>query len=418
MRCSPERLNITGLKGDRLQLQTIQDVDVHGKRVLVRVDFNVPMDGEHITDDTRLRATLPTIAYLREQEAKVVLCSHLGRPGGKVEEESRLGPIAQHLGQLLGSPVGYVRDCIGPEVELVVKALASGDVLLLENLRFHPGEEKNDPEFVRALASLAEVYINDAFGTAHRAHASTAGVAQYLPGAAGLLMEREVEMLGRILHEPQHPLAAVMGGAKISDKIPVLENLLGSVDRLFIGGGMAATFFRALGYSTGASLVEEERVGFTGQIMKEAQDRGIRLLLPEDLVVAQEFKADSPTRTVSPQGIPEAWRIMDIGPLTAKRFGEELQGCRTVLWNGPMGVFEFPAFAQGTRKLGEVIADLRDAVTVVGGGSTVEAATALGLADKMTHVSTGGGASLEFLEGRELPGLTALMSKASERLTR
>jgi len=391
--------------------QTLNDIDVHGKRVLVRVDFNVPMTGGSISDDNRIRAALPTIQHLREQGAKVILCSHFGRPNGAVDEGARLAPIAKGLELVLGAPVAYVRECIGPVAVAAVEALSPGDVLLLENVRFHPGEEKNDPAFAKELASLADVYVNDAFGTAHRAHASTVGVASYLPAVSGFLMQRELEMLGGVLTNPRKPLVAVMGGAKVSDKIAVLENLLGKVDKLVIGGGMAATFIKAMGASVGDSLLEEERVEFAQEVITRCMHWTVDLVLPQDVVVASEFSADSPTQVVDAMEIPDGWRIMDIGPEASSTFISELEDCKTILWNGPMGVFEFPAFSQGTRALGQALASMEDAVTIVGGGSTAEAVAELGLADKMTHVSTGGGASLEFFEGKVLPGVAALMDK-------
>ncbi len=394
-----------------MQKQTLKDIDVKGKRVLVRVDFNVPMTGGRISDDNRIRAALPTIQYLREQGAKVILCSHFGRPNGVVDEGARLGPIAKGLEKVLGAPVAYVQECIGPVAKAAVAGLASGDVLLLENVRFHPGEEKNDPAFSKALADLADVYVNDAFGTAHRAHASTAGIASYLPAVSGFLMERELEMLGGVLDNPRRPLAAVMGGAKVSDKIAVLENLLAKVDKLIIGGGMAATFIKAMGASVGDSLLEEERVAFAEEVITRCLHWNVELVLPQDVVVASAFSADAPSQVVDAREIPDGWRIMDIGPEATKSFISELETCETVLWNGPMGVFEFPAFSLGTRALGQTLASMEDAVTIVGGGSTAEAVAELGLADKMTHVSTGGGASLEFFEGKELPGVAALLDK-------
>ena len=394
-----------------MQKQTVKDIDVRGKRVLVRVDFNVPMSDGRISDDNRIRAALPTIQYLRGEGAKVVLCSHLGRPNGAVEEGARLRPIAKGLEQVLGTPIAYVTECIGTVAESAVAELLGGEVLLLENLRFHPGEEKNDPAFAKALAELAEVHVNDAFGTAHRAHASTVGVANYLPAVSGLLMERELTMLGGVLDNPRRPLAAVMGGVKVGDKIAVLENLLVVVDKLVIGGGMAATFIKAMGSTVGDSLIEEDRVPFAKKVITRCQHWTVDLVLPQDVVVAKEFSADAPSQVVEASAIPDGWRIMDIGPEAAKSFTAELETCKTVLWNGPMGVFEFPAFSQGTKALGQALASLGDAVTIVGGGSTAEAVAELGLADKMTHVSTGGGASLEFFEGRELPGVAALLDK-------
>ena len=391
--------------------QTIQDVDVRGLRVLVRVDFNVPMEDGRISDDNRIRAALPTINYLRERDARVILCSHLGRPNGKVDEGSRLEPIAEGLEAVLDAPVNYVTECAGIEVEAAVAAMEPGEVLLLENLRFHPGEEKNDPEFAQQLARLADLYVNDAFGTAHRAHASTAGVADYLPAVSGFLMEREITMLGSVLEDPKRPLAAVMGGAKVSDKIAVLETLLDSVDVLVIGGGMAATFIKAMGHGVGDSLLEEERVDFARETIERCEKQGVKLVLPPDLVVADAFSANAATQVVAAESIPDGWRIMDVGPSAVWDFTEALKPCGTVLWNGPMGVFEWEAFSHGTRAVGQAVASLENAVTIVGGGSTAEAVGELGLAEDMTHVSTGGGASLEFFEGKVLPGVAALRDK-------
>ncbi|MCY4624511.1 MAG: phosphoglycerate kinase [Chloroflexi bacterium] len=391
--------------------QTVQDVDVRGLRVLVRVDFNVPMEDGRISDDNRIRAALPTINYLRKRDARVILCSHLGRPNGKVDEGSRLEPIAVGLEAVLDAPVNYVTECVGIEVEAAVAAMEPGEVLLLENLRFHPGEEKNDPEFAQQLARLADLYVNDAFGTAHRAHASTAGVADYLPAVSGFLMEREITMLGSVLENPRRPLAAVMGGAKVSDKIAVLETLLDSVDVLVIGGGMAATFIKAMGHGVGDSLLEEERVDFARETIERCGKQGVKLVLPPDLVVADAFSADAATLVVAAEAIPDGWRIMDVGPSAVWEFTEALRPCGTVLWNGPMGVFEWQAFSHGTRAVGQAVASLENAVTIVGGGSTAEAVGELGLAEDMTHVSTGGGASLEFFEGKVLPGVAALRDK-------
>ncbi len=393
-----------------MALRGLRGADVEGKRVLVRVDFNVPFAGGLVSDDTRLQASLPTIHHLREHGAKVVLCSHLGRPKGAIDEALRLGAVAEHLSELLGSSVGYVRECIGPEVAAAVKAMAPRDVLLLENLRFHAGEEKNDPAFARDLASVADLFVNDAFGAAHRAHASTVGITEVLPSYAGLLLEKEAKMLGAVLHDPQRPFALVVGGAKVSDKLPVLQSLLGKVDVILIGGGMVATFFRSQAYAGGASTEADDQVDAARQLLAEAQSRGVEVLLPEDVIAASEFAADSAHRTVSVQDLPPDWLVLDIGPASVQRYRHALQSCRTVLWNGPMGVFEFSAFSHGTRTLAETIAAL-PATTVIGGGSTGEAVTSLGLADSMTHVSTGGGASLEFLEGKHLPGLAALTSE-------
>jgi phosphoglycerate kinase len=389
--------------------KTVRDVDVKGKRVLMRVDFNVPLDkaDRHVVDDTRIRAALPTIDYLRQQGARLILCSHLGRPDGKVVDGLRLTPVATRLGELLSSPVKTTTCCTGPDVEAAAQALAPGEVLLLENLRFHPEEEANDPAFAKALASLAEVYVNDAFGTAHRAHASTAGVAAYLPAVAGFLMEKELSFLGKALANPERPFAAVIGGAKISTKIRVLENLLDKVDRLIIGGGMACTFLKAEGFDVGASLVEAEQVETAGKIMERAAARGVQLLLPADVMVGDKFEADARRQLASANAVPEGWQIMDIGEKTAEVFIRALARCKTVLWNGPVGVIEFPAFARGSHRLAKAIAEL-DATTIVGGGETVQVVEELGLENKFSHVSTGGGAALEFLEGRELPGVAAL----------
>jgi phosphoglycerate kinase len=391
--------------------KTIADIDVRGKRILMRVDFNVPLDPDsgRVLDDTRIRAALPSIKYLRERGARLILCSHLGRPKG-VDESLRLAPVARRLSELLGSPVKTTDDCVGPRVEEAARALGAGDVLLLENLRFHREEEANDPDFARALASVADVYVNDAFGTAHRAHASTAGVAAYLPAVAGFLMEKELTFLGKALANPDRPFAAVIGGAKVSTKMGVLENLLEKVDRLLIGGGMACTFLKAEGYEVGQSLLEEEFVETARQIMERASKRGLVLLLPSDVIVGDRFAADARRRQVSAKEIPVDWQTMDIGEKTTEAFIDALRDCRTVLWNGPMGVIEFEAFSRGSNRLAEAIAGL-DATTIVGGGETVAVVERLGLEGKFSHVSTGGGAALEFLEGRELPGVAALADK-------
>jgi len=391
--------------------KTVADIDVQGKRILLRVDFNVPLDPDdgHVLDDSRIRAVLPTIEYLRERGARLILCSHLGRPKG-VDDSLRLAPVARRLGELLGSPVKTTDDCVGSQVKEAAQALGPGDVLLLENLRFHPEEEANDPDFARALASLADVYVNDAFGSAHRAHASTAGVAAYLPAVAGFLMEKELTFLGKALASPDRPFAAVIGGAKISTKMGVLENLLAKVDRLLIGGGMACTFLKSEGLEVGQSLVEEAYLETARQIRERASQRGVMLLLSSDVIVGDRFEADARHQQVSVKAIPAGWKIMDIGEKTAEAFVQALRDCKTVLWNGPMGVIEFEAFSQGSYRLAEAIAGL-DATTIVGGGETVAVVERLGLEDKFSHVSTGGGAALEFLEGRELPGVAALADK-------
>jgi phosphoglycerate kinase len=384
--------------------KTVRDISVAGKRVIVRVDFNVPLAEDGVADDTRIRAALPTIQYLLNHGARVILMSHLGRPKGTVEEELRMAPVGERLSELLGRPVQVLRDCIGPEVRTAAESLADGEVMLLENLRFHPEERKNDPAFAKELASLAELYVNDAFGTAHRAHASTAGIADYLPAVAGFLMEKEFEFLGGALESPERPFIAILGGAKISDKIDVIDNLLAKVDRLLIGGGMANTFLKAQGLEVGDSLVEDEALDAARDLLARAGDK---LVIPVDAIVANEFSNDAASMTVDVEHVPEGWRILDVGPATMERFREVLAGAKTVVWNGPMGVFEFPNFAVRTESLARALAEL-DAVTIVGGGDSAAAIQQAGLTDKMTHISTGGGASLEMLEGKELPGLAAL----------
>lgn len=385
--------------------KTVRDIDCEGKRVLVRVDFNVPLENGQVTDDTRLRAALPTIQYLLDQKAKVILMSHLGRPKGKVKEELRMAPVARSLGELLGRPVKTASDCIGPDVQAAAESLGPGEVLLLENLRFYPEEEANDPEFARKLASLAEIYVNDAFGTAHRAHASTEGVAHHLPAVAGFLMEKELDFLGRALESPERPFIAILGGAKISDKIGVIENLLPKVDALLIGGGMANTFFKAQGYEVGDSLVEDGSLEVARETLRKAAGR---LTLPSDVVIADRFADDAARKVVKVGEISPGWRILDIGPQSVSLFKDKLRGAKTVVWNGPMGVSEFPNFAEGTVELARALAELEGATTIIGGGDSVAAVEKAGLADHITHISTGGGASLEFLEGRELPGVVAL----------
>ncbi len=389
----------------------LSGLDVAAKRVLVRVDFNIPIEQgiEAIASyDQRLRATLPTIHYLLERDCRVILCSHLGRPGGKVTEELRLAPVGDRLGFLLDRPVKSLDDCVGPGVATAVADMAPGDVVLLENLRFHPGEEKNDSQFSRDLAAISDRFVMDAFAVAHRAHASTVGLPKLLPSAMGLLVQREVESMGRALESPERPLAALLGGAKVSDKILVLENLLDKLDHIFIGGGMCVTFLKALGVNTGASSVETDRLDFVKELMERAEQRNIQVHLPGDLVVADRFGDDGEVKTVASGQVPDDWFIMDVGDDTAKQFARELAACRTIIWNGPMGVFEIPRFSQGTRMVAQGIAGAEGVTTVVGGGSTAEAVEEMGLMDRMTHVSTGGGASLEFLEGKELPGIAAL----------
>lgn len=392
-------------------LKTIRDLEVTGKRVLVRVDFNVPLDGEgNVADDTRIRAALPTIQYLLEKQARVILVSHLGRPKGKVDERYRLDPVARRLSELLGRPVVKVDDCIGDEPRRAVQEMQPGDVILLENVRFHPGEEKNEEKFARQLAELADVYVNDAFGTAHRAHASTEGVAHFLPAAAGFLMEKEINMLGQALSNPGRPFVAILGGAKVSDKIDVIENLLGKVNTLLIGGGMANTFLAARGLALGKSLVETDKVALAGDLINRAQKAGVKLLLPVDLVVARAARPDAEPKVVPVDAVPEDWMALDIGPETVKNYVAEVRDAGTVIWNGPMGVFEMAPFAAGTFELARALAESK-ATTIVGGGDTAAAVEKAGVAGRMSHVSTGGGASLEFLEGKTLPGVAVLMDK-------
>ncbi len=392
--------------------KTIRNVDVGGKRVLVRVDFNVPLDINTgaISDDSRIRASLPTIEYLVEHKAKVILCSHLGRPKGKVVETLRVAPIAQRLSHLIGLPVKVAQDCIGAEVEKMVKGLREGDILFLENLRFHPEEEANDPRFGHQLAGLADIYVNDAFGTAHRAHASTVGVASHLPAVSGFLMESELEAMNTLLNAPERPFACLIGGAKVSDKIGLLQNMLKRVDILLVGGGMAATFLRAQGYEVGLSSVEEDKLGLSKELLQEAEEQKAPLLLPVDVVVAEEIRADAEVKTVPTTEVPQNVHIVDIGPQTIKLFSGELRKCCTIMWNGPMGVYEIPEFGEGTRSMARLLSSLA-ATTIVGGGSSAEIVGEMGLAHKMTHVSTGGGASLRLLEGVTLPGVEALLDK-------
>ena len=398
-----------------MEKQTVQNIDVSGKTVLVRVDYNVPFEPNttRISDDSRIVASLPTIRYLLDRECRVLVCSHLGRPKGRVVQEMRMAPLARRLSQVLGRPVIEVSDCVGPEVEAVVRALPIPGVAMLENLRFHAGEEANSPELASSLASLADVYVNDAFGAAHRAHASIQGVADFLPAVAGFLMARELEMLGRALRTPRRPLTAMLGGAKVSDKIRVLANLAERADTLIVGGGMCATFLKAAGLDVGSSMVEDDHLAIASDLIAGARRGGPDLLLPVDLVVASSFAESAPRRTVEAEAVPPEWTIMDIGPRTRARFAGALKASGTVLWNGTMGVFEWEPFAAGTVAVANTLAGLEDVATIVGGGSTAEAVWSLGLAEKMTHVSTGGGASLEFLEGRVLPGVAALMDRNS-----
>lgn len=394
--------------------KTIRDIDVAGKRVLVRVDFNVPLNQERqITDDTRIAAALPTIEYLLKNGAAVILMSHLGRPDGQVVDKLRLTPVAKRLSELLKQPVESAEDSIGPEVEAKARALQPGQVLLLENLRFHKEEEKNDPNFARQLAALGDLYVNDAFGTAHRAHASTEGVTHYLPGVAGFLMEKEINFLGSALENPKRPFAAIVGGAKVSDKITVLERLISLADTILIGGGMANTFLKAQGYEIGDSLYEAAKVDVARDLVSKARQQDKELILPADVVIADRFAADANHKVVAANEVPAGWRILDIGPATVASFSQALANARTIVWNGTLGVAEMPAFAHGTNDVVEILAQRtkEGALTIIGGGDSAAAVEQAGAADKMTHVSTGGGASLEFLEGRTLPGVAALQDK-------
>ena len=386
--------------------KTVRDVDVRGKRVFVRVDFNVPIDHGRITDDQRIKAALPTIQYLLDHGAMVILASHLGRPKGP-DDSLRMAPVAARLGELLGRPVKKLDDCVGPVVEDQVFSMHPGDVVLLENLRFHRDEEANEPVFAHALARLADVYVNDAFGTAHRAHASTVGITHYLPSVAGLLMERELTYLGKVLEQPAKPLVVILGGKKVEDKIGVIRNLLRLATTMLIGGGMCYTFLKAQGASIGASLLEAEKLDLAGDLLREAERRGVTMMLPADVVAAQQVASGAPTRVVDARAIPDGWIGVDIGPRTVAAMSAPITGAATILWNGPMGVFEIPEFAGGTRAIAKAVAE-SCAESIVGGGDTAAAVDQFGFADKITHVSTGGGASLEFMEGKVLPGVAAL----------
>jgi phosphoglycerate kinase len=388
--------------------KTLRDVDVRGRRVLVRVDFNVPLDEGTVGDDTRIRAALPTIRHLVDAGAIVVLCSHLGRPKGKPDAAFGLAPVAERLAQLLDRPVQTASDCVGARVKEQVAAMRPGDVLLLENLRFHAEEEANDPAFSRELASLADLYVDDAFGSAHRAHASTAGVADHLPAVAGFLMEKELAFLGQALAAPARPFVAILGGAKVSDKIAVIEHLLAKVDHLLIGGGMANTFLKAQGKEIGKSLVEEDKLDIARALLQRGGDK---LVLPIDVVVADRFEPGAARKTVAADAVPADWRILDIGQKTVDLFAARLHTARTVVWNGPMGVFEMEPFAAGTFAIARALAALDHATTIIGGGDSAAAIEQAGVADRVTHVSTGGGAALEFLEGKELPGVTVLQDR-------
>ncbi|MBQ7114291.1 MAG: phosphoglycerate kinase [Clostridia bacterium] len=392
--------------------KTVTDVAVQGKRVLVRVDYNVPLNEKgEVSDDKRIVASMPTVKYLIENGARIILCSHLGRPKGERKPEFSMKPVADRLAALLPEvKITFASDCIGEEAKEKAAALKNGEILLLENLRFHKEEEKNDPAFAKELASLAELYVSDAFGTVHRAHASTAGVAAYLPAVSGFLIGKELDIMGEALENPQRPFVAILGGAKVADKIGVIKNLLKKCDTLIVGGGMAYTFFKAMGYEIGDSLLDAESIDLAKELMAEAKERGVKLLLPVDTVVAETFAADAAHKTVKSSEIPANWQGLDIGEETRALFAEAIKSAKTVIWNGPMGVFEFPAFAKGTAAVAEACAAC-DGTTIIGGGDSASAVKKLGYAAKMTHISTGGGASLEFLEGKVLPGVAALNDK-------
>jgi len=395
---------------DALNKKTVEDLDVKGKRVLVRCDFNVPLKDGVITDDKRIRESMKTIRYLADQGARVILCSHLGRPKGEFNDKFTLAPVAARISELLGKEVVFAKDVIGEDAKAKAAALKDGDVMLIENVRFHAEEEKNDPEFSKSLASLAELYVNDAFGTSHRAHASTAGVADYLPSACGYLIQKEIEIMGGALNNPRRPFVAILGGAKVSDKIGVINNLIQKCDTLIIGGGMAYTFIKAKGGEIGASLLEADKIDLANELLEKAAARGIEFLLPTDNIVGDKFAPDCAFKTVDSSSIPEGWMGLDIGPETIKLFTEAVHGAGTIVWNGPLGVFEFENFANGTKAIARAVAE-SGAVSIIGGGDSAAAVEQLGYADRMTHISTGGGASLEFLEGLELPGIAALSDK-------
>lgn len=391
--------------------KSIKDIELQGKRVFCRVDFNVPMQDGVISDDTRIKAALPTISYLIEQGAKVILASHLGRPKGEVVEELRLAPVAERLSKLIGKDVQKAEEAHGEAVQGLINELQDGEILLLENVRFYPGEEKNDPELAKEFAKLADVYVNDAFGAAHRAHASTEGIAHHLPAVAGLLMEKELSVLGKALSEPERPFTAIIGGAKVKDKIGVIENLLDKVDHLIIGGGLGYTFIKAQGHEIGTSLLEEDKIELAKSFIESAKEKGVKMHLPIDAVITAEFSPDAETEVVDIDSIPSDKMSLDIGPKTSKLFADVIKESKLVIWNGPMGVFEFDKFANGTKSVAKALAESKDTYSIVGGGDSAAAAEKFGLADKMSHMSTGGGASLEFMEGKELPGVLALNDK-------
>ena len=392
--------------------KTVRDIDLKGKKVLVRCDFNVPLDENfNITDNRRIVGALPTIKYLLDNDCKVILCSHLGRPKGQVKKEFSLAPVAKELSRLLGKEVKLADDIIGESAKTLTANMKNGDIVLLENVRFDAREEANDPEFAKELASLAEVYVNDAFGTAHRAHSSTAGVAAYLPAVAGFLMEKEIKFLGTALENPERPFVAILGGKKVSDKIGVIDSLLEKVDTLMIGGGMAYTFFKSMGYNVGNSICELDKLDLAKELMEKAKAKGVKLMLPVDTKVGKEFKEDTESKVVPYTQIPDGWEGFDIGTETIKMYEEELKKAKTVIWNGPVGLFEFDQFAVGTNSLAKCLGSLEGVTTIIGGGDSAAAIEKLGIGDKFTHISTGGGASLEFLEGKKLPGVECLLDK-------
>ncbi|BCD25997.1 phosphoglycerate kinase [Bacillus cereus] len=391
--------------------KSIRDVDLKGKRVFCRVDFNVPMKEGKITDETRIRAALPTIQYLVEQGAKVILASHLGRPKGQVVEELRLTPVAARLGELLGKDVKKADEAFGPVAQEMVAAMNEGDVLVLENVRFYAGEEKNDAELAKEFAALADIFVNDAFGAAHRAHASTAGIADYLPAVSGLLMEKELDVLGKALSNPDRPFTAIIGGAKVKDKIGVIRHLLDKVDNLIIGGGLAYTFVKALGHEIGLSLCEDDKIELAKEFMQLAKEKGVNFYMPVDFVITEEFSETATTKIVGIDSIPSNWEGVDIGPKTREIYADVIKNSKLVVWNGPMGVFEMTPFSQGTKAVGQALADAEGTYSVIGGGDSAAAVEKFGMADKMSHISTGGGASLEFMEGKELPGVVCLNDK-------
>ncbi|MGG0455040.1 phosphoglycerate kinase [Bacillus mycoides] len=391
--------------------KSIRDVDLKGKRVFCRVDFNVPMKEGKITDETRIRAALPTIQYLVEQGAKVILASHLGRPKGQAVEELRLTPVAARLGELLGKDVKKADEAFGPVAQEMVVAMKEGDVVVLENVRFYAGEEKNDAELAKEFAALADIFVNDAFGAAHRAHASTAGIADYLPAVSGLLMEKELDVLGKALSNPEHPFTAIIGGAKVKDKIGVIRHLLDKVDNLIIGGGLAYTFVKALGHEIGLSLCENDKIELAKEFMQLAKEKGVNFYMPVDVVITEEFSETATTQIVGIDSIPSTWEGVDIGPKTREIYADVIKNSKLVVWNGPMGVFEMTPFAEGTKAVGQALADAEDTYSVIGGGDSAAAVEKFGMADKMSHISTGGGASLEFMEGKELPGVVCLNDK-------